>query len=405
MKLTATNISLIAINTCFIWVGLQTTIANGIDGKARLLTLFLFTTLAANLLANNTFKKQFFNKYSPLLIWLVWFLYAVINTAIQYTPTPKTGTALFISSQLFFPFIILTTIASIRADRINQLLQTLQFSLYVFFTFVFLYAGFSGGRLSLERFDPNELSLYVYALISVIGINYFLSLQSYKKSLLLMVPVLFFSILLGSRMGFVGTAVLILGFLLVTKKSAFSLKRILILTPIAILVLMYVFNETTLGERLLSTTSQTEAWQKNPAEGTIFQYYGDRGVYYVLGWQAFLDAPIFGIGLQNFQNNYYYTVLHSEIMVQLAELGSIGFFLFLTFLYKIIKTLRNRIKTYGSTVQLYRYLSYPGIVLLFASTNLFLYKSFAVALLAGLIILLCREDVVFLHNKTQAVRR
>ena len=71
-----------------------------------------------------------------------------------------------------------------------------------------------------------------------------------------------------------------------------------------LLLLSYIFGETELGERLLSTTSQSELLETNPAKGTIFEYYGDRGAYYFLGFQAFLDAPIFGIGLKNFQNYY-----------------------------------------------------------------------------------------------------
>lgn len=392
MRLTAASISLVSINLCFIWVGLQTTFAEGIDGQGRLLTFILTVTLIANLLSNQNFVRQFIKKRSPASIWLIWLVYAVVNTSHQYTPTPRAGTVLFIITQLVIPFIVLTTVSSMRVDKIYTLLQSLQISLYIFFILVFLDANLTFGRVSLQRFDPNELSLYIYALISVICFNYFLGLQSYKKSLYLLMPVWAFSVLLGSRMGFAGASFLTLGFFLVNKSSAFSIKRIILFAPIAILLLTYVLNETALGERLVATTSQTENWDNNPAEGTVFQYYGDRGLYYILGWKAFLDSPIFGIGLQNFQGNYYYTVLHSEIMVQLSELGGIGFILYAAFFYSIIKNMLFK-KRIEQRKPIYRYMWYPVLVLLFASTNLFLYKSLAVSLLFGLIILFSRADV------------
>jgi hypothetical protein len=404
MRLTLSNINLIVINLCFIWIGVQATIANGVDGQQRLLTLLFTIMFIANLLANHTFRRQFSNIKSPIFIWFIWFVYATVNTIWQFTSTPEVSTILFITVELFLPLALLTTIAAFRPEKIFVLVKSLQSSLYVFFLFIFIFSGFDDGRLSIERFDPNEYSMYAYALISIICINYFLNLQSFKTSFALLIPVMIFAVLLNSRTGFAGSLFLILGFLLVTKVSLFSLQRVIIIAPFVLLLLSYIFGETELGERLLSTTSQSELLETNPAKGTIFEYYGDRGAYYFLGFQAFLDAPIFGIGLKNFQN-YYYTVLHSEVMIHLSELGFIGFVLYITFLYKIIKNLirqKNRLKTVSP---IYKYFIYIIIAILFASTNLFLYKSYAIALLYGLIILFSRDDVVnFIKQKTNNLR-
>lgn len=98
----------------------------------------------------------------------------------------------------------------------------------------------------------------------------------------------------------------------------------------------YNYLQTTeIYDRLMNVSSEYSILQT----GTVWdKILGDRINYYVIGFQNFLDNPIYGIGLLNFQeyNNYKYP-LHTESMTHLAEGGLIGITLYILFLRSYIR--------------------------------------------------------------------
>lgn len=98
----------------------------------------------------------------------------------------------------------------------------------------------------------------------------------------------------------------------------------------------YNYLQTTeIYDRLMNVSSEYSLIQT----GTVWdKILGDRIYYYVIGFQDFLDNPIYGIGLLNFQeyNNYKYP-LHTEPMTHLAEGGLIGITLYILFLRSYIR--------------------------------------------------------------------
>lgn len=98
----------------------------------------------------------------------------------------------------------------------------------------------------------------------------------------------------------------------------------------------YNYLQTTeIYDRLMNVSSEYSILQT----GTVWdKILGDRIYYYVIGFQNFLDNPIYGIGLLNFQeyNNYKYP-LHTESMTHLAEGGLIGITLYILFLRSYIR--------------------------------------------------------------------
>lgn len=87
--------------------------------------------------------------------------------------------------------------------------------------------------------------------------------------------------------------------------------------------------------RLMNVSSEYSLIQT----GTVWdKILGDRIYYYIIGFQNFLDNPIYGIGLLNFQEyNYYKYPLHTESMTHLAEGGLIGITLYILFLRSYIR--------------------------------------------------------------------
>ena len=288
----------------------------------------------------------------------------------------------------------MSTIASLPTNNLRYLLKWLGLTSYFIFISYFINSDIVNGRVTLQRFDPNEFSLTIYLLIVLLGMSYLKKTITITQFLFLLILPMGFSIMIGSRMGFIGVLLLTLGPILSSprKRKIISIKRSLIILSLIALPSFYLMNNTVLGERFIATTSNTEALTENHVEGTFFENFGDRGVYYVLGWKALTDKPITGIGLNNFKHKYYYQVLHSEFMIQLAELGLIGFFFYVSFNISLLSAIQKE-RMRMLSISFNNYLLIIFFVLLLSSSVLFLYKSYSIAIIYGLLILLTNKKV------------
>lgn len=140
-------------------------------------------------------------------------------------------------------------------------------------------------------------------------------------------------ILSGSRNG-----LLVVCFALIMLLVAYIYKGNVVKMLLFIVVAFVGYNyllTTEIYDRLMNVSSDFDIIQT----GTIWdKILGDRIFYYVIGFQNFMDNPINGIGLLNFQdyNNYKYP-LHTESMTHLAEGGLIGITLYILFLNSYIR--------------------------------------------------------------------
>lgn len=167
---------------------------------------------------------------------------------------------------------------------------------------------------------------------------------SYLTVGLLALPFVFVIVKTGSRNGFILLLIFALGLLL---SKMFSRRwymkdftQIVCLITVIVIVNVYLMNETFLGKRLLNTEAQADAVKLGT--GTVLDKLGDRGFYYVVGWENFLEHPLFGIGLGNFPSyNKYIYPLHSEYMIHLCEGGIVGFILYSFFLFFFSKGVVN----------------------------------------------------------------
>ena len=392
-------INILIICLLIVWDTLQRTLLDGFDGRGRVLLTLTIILFLRNIFLNKNYKKTIFYKKSALKFWLIWFVYAVVNTIYNYSLKTIPIDA-FIAIYLFMPFAIMSTVASLPIKYLQYLLKCLGITIYSSFILYFMTSGAFNGRFVVERFDPNEFSLLILLLLVLMSVSYLLKkITITQYSILLLLPI-YFTIMLGSRMGFIGALILVISVFLVSskKKKIITFKRTLVILGVTILPLIYILNNTVVGERLSNTTQDNEKLTENYAEGTILEKFGDRGLYYILGWEAFTDSPITGIGLRNFQDNYYYTVLHSEFMVQLAELGLIGFCLYFLFNYSIFKTIKKARKWTKQSIALYNYLLIVFGVILISSSVLFLYQSMSAAIFYGLLLLLTSKEAIWKLN-------
>jgi O-antigen ligase len=134
------------------------------------------------------------------------------------------------------------------------------------------------------------------------------------------------------------------------------------------------------------TAQQATGEQEVDVSGTIFEKFGDRGQFYVLGFELFKENPINGIGLGNFINYHGSLVLHSEYMIQLCELGLIGALIFAVFYIWIGKGLSFCWK-YGPDNRKITEAYVAGLlIILFVGFVLFEYANPVIFILLGAII-------------------
>jgi hypothetical protein len=396
---TVTNVNIVFLAFIFIWQALRLNILNGIDGAGRLILLSSFLVLILNFSRNIEFRKIFTSNTSVRL-WLIWFIYAVVNTVFLYDDEhTEVSIDIFILNRLFVPFFIISIVSSFNQLNLRKVLKYMEIALFVVTLIFILGSDFAGGRFSNDFLNINELVLIVISLVVTIFLRNLVD----NKSLILLVTKLvvptYFIVFAGSRMGFMAYVILLFGFYFCrsSKRNTLFVFQVCLIGFISYFTLHYIAANTLLGERLMMTTEQGANLTENPAEGTIFEYFGDRGGFYIIGWSLFRESFPFGIGLLNYSKTNTF-VSHVEYIIHLAELGIFGILLYLAFLRSLWVNLKLKLK---STIQS-QYINFGFFILvsiIFCASVLFLYNSYAVAYMFGLIILLSKKDTVWIDIK------
>ena len=319
-----------------IWVPLQKFILK-IDGagiSVSILTLYLFSILVL--------KKKFIRIASskPLIIWGIWVVYAFFNGLIKGNGHDLPTFSFF--TLLFVPYIMMVTINILSIYNQKSLLNVLIFGMYLSIVIILLFnSQSSDGDRYGSGMNSNTVGIMSVVLLILLYLKYFRKdISLYFILLLSIIPVITV-VVTGSKTAFGGLVMLILSHFIVNRSknilitiSKFSIGILFLLLP-----LNYIINNTTLGERILTSTDQGEELEIDTGNNFLDKF-GDRGIYYYIGWQVFKENPITGIGLNNYK---LYTggeyVLHTEYMIQLTELGLIGFFLFFLFYISIYNKL------------------------------------------------------------------
>jgi hypothetical protein len=208
--------------------------------------------------------------------------------------------------------------------------------LYGFFTGSIFYEG-EGERLGNDFVNANTIGQELIVSLVIVQLAYYFN--SIKLFTYLIVNSFVFYVILqtGSRTGLVvGGSLFLLG---IWTNNLFKI-RSNFLTLIIFLGLIFasfeILRESFIVFERLSTTK--EEGEMVAQTGTILDFLGMRAVYYLHGFEVFRSNLFFGVGLNNYR---LYNPLdgqpnHVEVMVQLSELGFIGFSLFISFFYLLL---------------------------------------------------------------------
>lgn len=165
--------------------------------------------------------------------------------------------------------------------------------------------------------------------------------------------------------------------------------KVLFLLVAFYLAYNYVMEDTYLGERLADTEEQGE--ESNQTNVKELNYLGDRAMQYALGWELFLENPISGIGLQNFQVVADFPfMIHSEYIVQICECGLIGAILYFLFMGGIMVKV---VKNYNKKNSKVFFVCMGGILcILFINFTGWTYQGNAYFAMYGLILAVCYHE-------------
>jgi O-antigen ligase len=349
-----------------IWEPLQRFVLK-VDGAG--ITISIFTIfLFFKLLKKSIFTKVAFSK--PLIIWGVWVIYAFLNTVVigmEYDIPYYTFFTL-----LFVPYILMVNINILSITNPKILLNVLIFGLYLSIVLILILNNNPNTNDRLGGgMNSNTIGMMAAVLSMFLYLKYFNKDISAKVLLVFGIIPVFTIISTGSRTAFGGFLLLMLSHFIINRSRSklLNLFKISFGILIVLIPLNYILENTNLGERIKSTTEQGDQAQLDT--GNVFlDKFGDRGVFYYVGWQVFKENPLNGIGLENY---IFYTEgeeeQHSEYMIQLAELGIIGFILFFTFYLTIFNKLRKLKRNSNIRNQVEIYFAFVIIILLMISVT------------------------------------
>ena len=319
------------------------------DSAGRIYSLLLLIILIYYL---GSRKLGYKTLRSPLIYWGIWVVYVLINIIFQGTELDMKSWQIvtYITAPLALMYFVnirnrFYIINNIRLVSIASFLSLLIILFNDGFT------SYSDGDRLGEIMNANEVGiggllcfLFLFLLYS------YKDIKLYSFIALSIIPS-YIVIMSGSRSAFL-PFFFIMSSMWVLNRSKNYLKTITILLFgifVTILVVIPFLEENTLViDRLKESKNEGE---NSINTGTALDNMGSRAQYYVYGYNMFKENKLFGLGLYNYKKHNPANTQpnHVEIMIQLCELGIIGFSLFILFNFWILKHLvycwRNDVKT------------------------------------------------------------
>lgn len=316
-----------------IWPVFQSTILP-IAGSGQIQMAF-----AALALLTSFTNKRFVNifKKPPILIWMIWGLYSIVNWKMVGLESRLPDWT------FFFNYILLTYITLVIAlyELQKNMRRTIVFLCVVFLLYITLGLALQGS-FSFNVVNRNDLSIgNDLALVACTGlfVSAFGFRQNYYNNwvfFLFLALSIISSLIIAERKTFIIALVIAFSTLVPFNKLAKPSYWI----PIILLIILsyngieWIMDNTLMGERFSGTLDQGAAYTDN----YYLSFLGDRAAHYEGGWPLFLLNPITGIGLRNYPIvTLTEHPLHTEYMVQLTEGGIIGSLLFLSFAITIVR--------------------------------------------------------------------
>lgn len=319
----------------------------GFDGAGRIpLTLLIVSCFIISPFISKEIRKK------PICIYIILALYMFVNVIWKGTHIAAINSTTYsVFCKIFNPiflFFIVAYLARINYDRTLIVCLT-GLLLYTILCLVSDTSSQYEGRIGSE-INPNTIALNA-------SLSYLLAFYLYVRdkisrlTLIILALIPLYAILAtGSRMAFIiVVAPTFFYMIFLQKRKKDSVLGLIVFLLLFFIGLTYVLNNTYIGERLLSTTTQIEGTEIETGNRFI-DAFGDRGVQYYNSFPLFLDNFITGIGLNHWvEYNPTGHVCHSEYLTMYLENGVIGIILYLSFFLYFFRKLKYIYKSKTSS--------------------------------------------------------
>lgn len=310
-------------------------------------------------------RKSVFSQ--PLIFYLIWVCYVLINSFIKGVDYWESPIYMFFSIFSSYVVLLICQYAFKRNERLLSMAIIISFFVYIIIAARHVGIGnlTIDERMDNEDVNANALGERAAILLFFLNAGYLRKRYGIFKLVLLSVIPIACVILSGSRTSFGMAALVYLPFLLPSKAAISQLWGRAFFFAIFYTVLVWIFDNSLLGERLLSTSSQSSG--ASLETGTFWDLFGDRGYQYYISIPVIAENFFTGIGLGNFLSRVSgaFVVLHSEYLIQLLECGLVGFVLYFYNYFYVIKNVVR--KSVDDEERRLKYLCVCGVIaILFA---------------------------------------
>ena len=303
------------------------------QGRQTLVDLIYITVLLI-FLKYKDFRKITLS--APLKIWIILTLYHLVNATLKHVPEIDYFDYLH-GTKIYAAICIFTFLIEINAKKTFQMLYFC-FGVWLFVALFFIRPSTIGERLSGEMFIAVEIGK-IAALMAVCGIM-LSCIKGERITIMLLRMLVPWSFIMASQtrnaMGM--SVIFMVGYYYTcVMKSRIIFKHLFLMLLGVIAIWMgldYMMEHTGIGERFQYDFDMAEEQKSEYMTGTWFDtIVGERIVYWVTGWEIFIQHPITGIGLDNYSNFMHGIYpMHVEYMTHLAEGGIIAAGLWILFL-------------------------------------------------------------------------
>lgn len=336
-------------------IPLHTLVIN-IDGKGRIYTILLLLFIIYMIISRKNKKKL---SKGQFLIWRIWVIYAFINTLIHGMNFNMTYWQFF--TYLAAPLVVIYLINIEEKIDYKRLFTIITTAAYINILIISIFENTryfigQGYRLG-ETLNANEIGINALLCFYLLYQNFMWKKLKFRTFIILIIIPLYVIFSTGSRSAFLPLILIFIShFIIIRRKNLFGTLAIILIGILFLnLATKYIEKKSIVINRLRITK---EEGRKIAHTGTLVDNLGGRAVYFLYGYEIFKSHPIWGIGLGNYRffNPISSQPNHVEIMIQLSELGIIGFSLFfmfnfwiahkLCYCWKYLKHQRRQIETY-----------------------------------------------------------
>lgn len=291
-----------------------------------------FLCVFVYLLKYPSFRR--FIKCGPLLLWGGLILYHCINSYVKHVPLMR-PIDYYHAIKMYCAVCIYSYFFCVDLKSTSKYLSI---SIFLWLVIACSVAEFEFGvRLKGGGIVP--VSYGKYSAMLVVCLTYYAAItkKNWGELLLLSIPSAIIIFLSQTRNAFGMCCIQLVGFYLGVKMkgqaNVRTIGQVLFLVIVIFFGITFMLDHTNIGARFQEKKSLDYYESKGLATGTVFdKIVGERLIYYVKGYNFFLESPVTGIGFNNYKNKTGYYPMHVEYMVHLCEGGIIAAVLFASFL-------------------------------------------------------------------------